>query len=138
MKVIVIEDDLLSLEQLELVLKKNKFTSVVHGFSIVDESLAYLYNNQADVVFIGMSLVVESGFSFLAEILKGLNKFLMIVFILNPIEKSVNKAVAKSGFDFIVKPVTSANVEKMMSQASLDLASGKHRKKHEILLEKIC
>jgi two-component SAPR family response regulator len=138
LKVIVIDNDILSLERFSDYLRMNPFISLEEHFPDTGNVISYLNDKRVDIIFIGIQVLVDEGFYWLSQLLKTDNDFVGIVFILSPNDSYLNNAIRNSGIAFVTRPIDNFQLNELIKQLFIEWKIGFFRRKHQYLLSKIC
>ncbi len=124
-------------QQLTTLLAESHCVSVDRVFYGPEKVIDYLRENPVDVVFLGAQMFLAEGFNLLARIMKSINKYVTVVFLLGKDDNKLSRAIRDSGVDYLTRPVTLEQINEQICKLEMDRKTGLYRKKHHDLLEKI-
>ena len=102
LKVVIIDDEVLSVEELDYVLSKDVDVEVIGKYIDVMEAIKFIKMANVDAVFLDISMPGMNGF-LVADQIREINKNIKIVFV-TAYDKFATKAFEINAKDYILKP----------------------------------
>lgn len=119
MRLIILDDERASIENLEYYLKRHNDIKILAKYQDPREALQSITNLKPDVVFLDISMPEISGLQVASEIIKQ-NKSVKIVFITAYSEYAI-KAFELNAIDYIIKPVSSERINLTLERLRITL-----------------
>lgn len=121
MRAVLIDDEQLCIQHLKETLEKNFDMTITGTFLNPNDAIAFLKENDADIVFLDIQMPEKSGLE-LAEILLEFKPYLNIVFVTAYDDFAV-RAFELNALDYIMKPVTKSRLMKTLQRIKTEEAS---------------
>ena len=109
-KAIIVDDEQVCIKILQELLKKYEEINIVATAKHVDEAIAAILEHQPDIIFLDVQMPGKNGFDLLNEI-TNFEVQPTIIFVTSYDEYAI-KAVRHSAFDYLLKPVNPAELNK--------------------------
>ncbi len=130
LRVILVDDEKLSLEQLEYILHKDSQIEIIGSYTCSLEALKQIQANEPDIVMLDIEMPQKSGIEVARKILD-MQKDIFIVFITAYDEYAI-EAFELEAVDYIVKPFSEKRVNKtinLIQKRMNDIHTFKQQKK---------
>lgn len=113
LNVILVDDEKLSLDQLEYILNKNRQLQIIGSYTCSIEALEQIQIAQPDIVMLDIDMPQKSGIEVAKKILE-MKKDIFIVFI-TAYDEYALKAFELEAVDYIIKPFSEKRVNKTIN-----------------------
>ena len=97
---VIIDDERLARQELKRLLEVHSDVDIVSEFGDADEAIAYLKDNQPDLIFLDIQMPGKDGFQFL----EALERVPNVIFV-TAYDEYALKAFEVSAMDYLLKPV---------------------------------
>ena len=109
LKVVIVDDEVLSVEELDYVLSKDVDVDVVGKYTDVMEAIKFIKMANIDAVFLDISMPGMNGF-LVADQIREIDKNIKIVFV-TAYDKFATKAFEINAKDYILKPFSQQRIQ---------------------------
>jgi two-component system, LytTR family, response regulator len=123
---VIIDDERLARQELKRLLEVHSDVDIVSEFGDADEAIAYLKDNQPDLIFLDIQMPGKDGFQFL----EALERVPNVIFV-TAYDEYALKAFQVSAMDYLLKPVEENRLQEALNKVREEISNEKETEKQK-------
>ena len=123
---VIIDDERLARQELKRLLEVHSDVDIVSEFGDADEAIAYLKDNQPDLIFLDIQMPGKDGFQFL----EALERVPNVIFV-TAYDEYALKAFEVSAMDYLLKPVEENRLQEALNKVREEISNEKETEKQK-------